>query len=115
MHLQLLLFQKIKKGRYKFESPHWDGISADAKNLISNLLVLDPRRRLSVEQALKHPWIVGDKVCRLFFLINPESIPCLWYTHVCVVRIPVLIRFRARNLKLRLESCASLTNGAGDR
>jgi len=45
-----------------FCSPNWDGISADAKNLISQLLVLDPRRRLSVEQALKHPWIVGEKV-----------------------------------------------------
>ncbi len=44
------------------KSPNWDGISADAKNLISQLLVLDPRRRLSVEQALKHPWIVGEKV-----------------------------------------------------
>ena len=57
-----MLFNKIKKGRYKFDSPNWDGISTDAKNLISQLLVLDPRRRLSVEQALKHPWIVGEKV-----------------------------------------------------
>ena len=80
----MLLFQKIKKGSYKFDSPHWDNISDDAKHLIGNLLVLDPRRRLSVEQALKHPWIAGDKVGNSA-IDELWSVRALHMTMTCVV------------------------------
>jgi len=32
-------------------------VSMDAKDLINNLLVLDPRKRFTVEKALHHPWV----------------------------------------------------------
>ena len=80
----MLLFQKIKKGSYKFDSPHWDNISDDAKHLIGNLLVLDPRRRLSVEQALKHPWIAGDKVGDIA-MDKLGSVTPVYVTMACVV------------------------------
>ncbi|KAH9260719.1 hypothetical protein BASA81_001186 [Batrachochytrium salamandrivorans] len=51
------LFDKIKAGKFAFDSPYWDSISAEAKDLVTQLLVLDPSGRLSIEQALEHPFL----------------------------------------------------------
>eukprot|EP01007_Sphenomonas_quadrangularis_P000961 NODE_182_length_1900_cov_85.023231_g137_i0.p1 GENE.NODE_182_length_1900_cov_85.023231_g137_i0~~NODE_182_length_1900_cov_85.023231_g137_i0.p1 ORF type:complete len:331 (+),score=59.30 NODE_182_length_1900_cov_85.023231_g137_i0:60-1052(+) len=51
------LFQAIIAGSYSFPSPYWDPISDDAKDLIQRLLVTDPKKRLTPQQALEHPWI----------------------------------------------------------
>jgi tRNA A-37 threonylcarbamoyl transferase component Bud32 len=51
------LFRKIKLGRFSFPSPYWDGISEEAKDLIRNLLKVDPKERYTAEQLLAHPWI----------------------------------------------------------
>ena len=56
----LRLFEKIKKGKYDFPSPSWDVISQEAKDIIKNLLVLEPEGRMNCEQLLKHPWILGE-------------------------------------------------------
>jgi len=49
--------EKAMKGKFAFFSPDWDGISADAKNFIKALLVLDPAKRLTAKGALTHPWL----------------------------------------------------------
>ena len=36
----------------------WEGISPEAKELISQLLVKDSQQRLSAHQVLQHPWIL---------------------------------------------------------
>ncbi len=54
----------IKKADYDFPSPQWDNISDMAKDLISRLLVVDPKKRLTAEEMLKHPWIMGEKTPR---------------------------------------------------
>src|SRR3989338_1252806 len=51
------LFHKITTCHYGFPSPWWDCVSSCAKDLIVRLLQMDPSRRLTVEQALAHPWI----------------------------------------------------------
>merc|ERR1711918_244714 len=51
------LFRKIKSGKFSFPSPYWDGISEEAKDLIRNLLEVDPNERYNAEQLLQHPWI----------------------------------------------------------
>lgn len=56
----MVLFEKIKKGKYDFPSPIWDNISEEAKEIIRNLLVVDPSKRMTCEQLLKHPWILGE-------------------------------------------------------
>jgi calcium/calmodulin-dependent protein kinase I len=43
------LFEKIKKCQYDFPSPSWDNISNEAKDIIKNLLVVDPAKRLTAE------------------------------------------------------------------
>ena len=39
-----VLYRKIKAAEYTFEPQFWDGVSADAKDLIRKMLVLDPDR-----------------------------------------------------------------------
>ncbi|KAL5003975.1 hypothetical protein ScPMuIL_017431 [Solemya velum] len=51
--------QKILKANYQFDSPYWDPISENAKDLVRRLLTLDDRKRSTAEQALQHPWVKG--------------------------------------------------------
>jgi calcium/calmodulin-dependent protein kinase I len=53
------LFAQIKAAAYDFPSPYWDGVSKQAKDLISKLLVVEPTQRLSATQILAHPWLTG--------------------------------------------------------
>ncbi|KAK0057449.1 calcium/calmodulin-dependent protein kinase type IV [Biomphalaria pfeifferi] len=53
------MFKKILKGDYSFDSPWWDEISNNAKDLVRKLLVVDPAKRLTASAALKHVWVTG--------------------------------------------------------
>ena len=54
------IYAAIRKGRFNFQSAAWDNVSNDAKDFILRLLRSDPRKRLSAEKALRHPWIVAN-------------------------------------------------------
>ena len=51
------LTEKVARGEYTFLSPWWDSISAEAKDLVSHLLTVDPDKRYSIHDFLAHPWI----------------------------------------------------------
>lgn len=51
------LFNIIQVGQFEFLSPYWDNISDAAKDLVRNLLEVDPKKRYTAEQVLQHPWI----------------------------------------------------------
>jgi len=51
---QLTMLRNIMEGRFSFSSPEWDDITDSPKDLISKLLVVDPKRRFTVEDALNH-------------------------------------------------------------
>ncbi|KAL2917376.1 hypothetical protein HK105_203040 [Polyrhizophydium stewartii] len=51
------LLQRIRRADYSLSDERWKDISPEAKDLISRLLQVDANRRLTVEQALHHPWI----------------------------------------------------------
>mmetsp|Transcript_5120 Transcript_5120/g.15314 ORF Transcript_5120/g.15314 Transcript_5120/m.15314 type:complete len:427 (+) Transcript_5120:89-1369(+) len=62
-------------GEYKFPEAEWKTVSGGAKSLIRSMLQVDPRRRISAEDALKHPWVayaeknptipIGNDLCQL--------------------------------------------------
>lgn len=54
------LTRKVAKGEYTFLSPWWDSISTSAKDLISHLLTVDPDKRYTIDEFLRHPWITQD-------------------------------------------------------
>lgn len=51
------VIHNIKRCRYDFKAPGWYNVSKEAKSFVSSLLVYDPKKRLSAEQALSHPWL----------------------------------------------------------
>ncbi|XP_053287361.1 calcium/calmodulin-dependent protein kinase type IV isoform X3 [Pleuronectes platessa] len=53
------MYSRILNCDYEFVSPWWDEVSLNAKDLVSKLIVLDPHKRLSVREALHHPWVLG--------------------------------------------------------
>ena len=68
------LLNKILLGKYDLESPPFDKISKNAKDLINKLLTSDPQKRISAEEALNHPWFKENKSKELFNQINDEDI-----------------------------------------
>lgn len=54
------LFRKIRKGQYEFHKEYWGSVSADAKDLISSLLTVQPSKRITADQALQHRWMLQD-------------------------------------------------------
>uniref|UniRef100_A0A803KAX3 Calcium/calmodulin-dependent protein kinase type IV n=1 Tax=Xenopus tropicalis TaxID=8364 RepID=A0A803KAX3_XENTR len=53
------MYSKILNCDFEFVSPWWDEISLNAKDLVKKLIVLDPKKRMTVSQALQHPWVTG--------------------------------------------------------
>lgn len=51
-----VLTEKVARGYYTFLSPWWDDISASSKDLITNLLTVDPEKRYTIDEFLAHPW-----------------------------------------------------------
>lgn len=51
--------ERIKHAPVSFDFAAWTNVSAEAKDLISKLLLKDPSQRLTADQLLLHPWIVA--------------------------------------------------------
>jgi len=52
------ILEAVKKGEFTLEGGVWDDISDSAKDLVFNMLSLDPKNRISATDALAHIWIV---------------------------------------------------------
>jgi len=52
-----LLMKRVSKGQFHFDSPWWDNISESAKDLIRNLLTVEPTTRYTIKEFMNHPWI----------------------------------------------------------
>ena len=48
------LYGQIQSGKYD-EMP--DNVTSEAQDLISKMLTVDPKKRITIKEALKHPWI----------------------------------------------------------
>ena len=58
---QVIMLRMIMEGNYSFNSPEWDDISEHAKDLIQNLLVVQPDKRYTAEQALNSPFFTQQR------------------------------------------------------
>ncbi|KAF3906203.1 hypothetical protein ABW20_dc0101389 [Dactylellina cionopaga] len=53
------LRDQIKEGRFDYPSPYWDTVGDAALDLIDRMLTVDPDERITVEEALEHPWVTN--------------------------------------------------------
>ncbi|EMG50540.1 hypothetical protein G210_2337 [Candida maltosa Xu316] len=51
------LTEKVAKGQFTFLKPWWDEISDEAKNCVSRLLTVDPKKRYTIDEFLQDPWM----------------------------------------------------------
>ncbi|CAK9012823.1 unnamed protein product [Durusdinium trenchii] len=54
------LDEQIRTASYCMSGSRWRGISEAAKSLVRGLLRVNPVDRLSLEECLKHPWVLGQ-------------------------------------------------------
>jgi serine/threonine protein kinase len=58
-----LEYQAVKKGDYKW--PEQSPVTNLAKDFVDKLLVLDPLKRMTLKDAIEHPWITD---------LNPSTV-----------------------------------------
>ncbi|XP_012137284.1 phosphorylase kinase gamma isoform X2 [Megachile rotundata] len=51
---QMVMLRNIMEGKYSFTSPEWADITEAPKDLIRKLLVVDPKKRITIKDALEH-------------------------------------------------------------
>jgi calcium/calmodulin-dependent protein kinase I len=56
----MVLFEKIKAGKFEFPEASWGKISDEVKDLLKKILEVDPAKRLAPEQMIEHPWFAKD-------------------------------------------------------
>ncbi|XP_015852768.1 serine/threonine-protein kinase 33 [Peromyscus maniculatus bairdii] len=64
------LFELIKKGDLRFEHPIWDSISDSAKNVLKQLMKVDPAHRITAKELLDNQWLTGNT----FSSVRPTNV-----------------------------------------
>ncbi|XP_074965546.1 calcium/calmodulin-dependent protein kinase type II subunit gamma isoform X7 [Phalacrocorax aristotelis] len=59
-----------------FPSPEWDTVTPEAKNLINQMLTINPAKRITADQALKHPWVCQRSTVASM-MHRQETVECL--------------------------------------
>ncbi|CAA0831077.1 calcium-dependent protein kinase 29 [Striga hermonthica] len=54
------IFEEILAGHVDLQSAPWPTISDGAKDLIKKMLTIDPKKRITADEALEHPWLKED-------------------------------------------------------
>ncbi|XP_050019275.1 serine/threonine-protein kinase 33 [Alexandromys fortis] len=54
------LFELIRKGELQFQDPVWDSVSDSAKNVLKQLMKVDPAHRITAKELLDNQWLTGN-------------------------------------------------------
>jgi len=65
--------EKVAIGKYDLQSNPFDKCSKNCLDLITKLLIMDPKKRISAQEALQHPWFKDNKSKELFNQIKDQS------------------------------------------
>ena len=58
-HSILELYEDISNADFDFSDPVWELVSDEAMSMVKSLLEADPSKRMSADEALRHPWMAG--------------------------------------------------------
>lgn len=56
------LYDQILGGHYEFDAEEWETVSSEAKDLVRRLMTVDPKKRPTIQEALKHCWLTQVEV-----------------------------------------------------
>jgi calcium-dependent protein kinase len=69
------ILRKVRQAKFSFTGPEWRQVSAEVKDLITKLLKPNPEERLTVDQAMEHPWLIENTPeTPLNLVINTHSL-----------------------------------------
>ncbi|KAF2903915.1 hypothetical protein ILUMI_02260, partial [Ignelater luminosus] len=69
------LFDTICRGKLYLDTPQWEIISDSAKDLIKQMLTVDPAQRITIQEVLSHRWIrERDKGLRIHLTDTVEEL-----------------------------------------
>jgi serine/threonine protein kinase len=51
------ILNRIISGKFEFSGPVWEKVSKECKDFIKRCLVVDPKKRATIGDLLKHPWV----------------------------------------------------------
>ncbi|XP_056275096.1 serine/threonine-protein kinase Chk2 isoform X2 [Pseudoliparis swirei] len=70
--------EQIIRGEFTMVPSKWKNISDQAKDVVRKLLVVDPSRRMTIQEALQHPWLQDGEMVqtahRLMFPSNDAAV-----------------------------------------
>eukprot|EP00794_Sanderia_malayensis_P013796 gene13796-15241_t len=70
------IYQQVLIGYYNFPKKIWGSISPEAIDLVKKLINIDEKKRLTVAEALEHPWLQDEDMKKLAKrLMNGEKVP----------------------------------------
>merc|ERR1719394_1741224 len=55
------LYEQIIDGRYEFDVSEWDQVSPESKELVRQLMHVDPKGRLNIQDTLDHKWFSAEE------------------------------------------------------
>lgn len=54
------LYEQILEGKYEFDVHEWNQVSPEAKELVRQLMTVNPKGRLTIQQTMAHKWFTVD-------------------------------------------------------
>jgi len=51
------LYEQITEGKFEFDGTEWTTVTHEAKELVNKLMTVNPKARLTIQEALAHPWL----------------------------------------------------------
>lgn len=66
------LREQIIKGRFTYSRSHWASVSKEARKLVSQMLMTDPNKRITIGEIFKHPWMQVNNRLISIFILKPD-------------------------------------------
>lgn len=85
----------ILRGVLDFKREPWPQISDNAKSLVKQMLEIDPRKRLTAQQVLEHPWIQNAK--------KASNVPLADIVRTRLKQFSIMNRFKKKALRVIAE------------
>ncbi|KAF5792745.1 putative protein kinase CAMK-CDPK family [Helianthus annuus] len=85
----------ILRGVIDFKREPWPQISENAKSLVKQMLEPDPKKRLTAQQVLEHPWIQNEK--------KASNVPLGDIVRTRLKQFSVMNRFKKKALRVIAE------------